>query len=186
MILMKTLTLILMSLLSITCNAQLIKDEAREDGTHEYWFTLDEFSAPVQFPIRVEQLDGTSVKLTGETALKGKSGILIVKDLKLNRIDTIQLTEVGKFEYACSKLIRLTVEIDGFVPYEKESQKLDGLSMLVVKLHPIPEDVIYLLITKSVITDKALQTYMKCLFTTQKTGSDKTCTLPEFVRLETR
>lgn len=184
---MKNLILIFLGFLSFSLHAQVIKDQTRDDGTHEYWFTLDEFSTPVQFPIRVEQVDGTTVKLSGETGLNGKKGFIIIENLISQRVDTIRLNPDGIFNYTCNKKIHLTVEIDGYVTYEKENQGLEGLSMLVVKLHPNPEDIIYLLVTKTVISETALDKYMRCLYSTKKTGSDtSTCTLPEYIRLETR
>lgn len=165
---------------------QVIKEGLREDGCYEYWASLDDYNAPIQFPIRVEQIDGQSAKLIGQTALKGKKATLIIRNKNTNKIDSIQVPENGVFELIVSKNIELTMNLSGFVSYTNDQLKLDNLSMLVLKMHPLPEDDIYLIIFKKPISSEALEKMLACLAKTKNSGTNANCQHPELIRIETR
>lgn len=182
-------TTIIICLLAIFSNSygQVIKENEREDGTYEYWFTLDDFKKPVQFPLHVEHIDGTTVKISGDTPLNGKKATLLITDLQTHKTDTIYIPDDGKFELLTGKQINLYFELSGFSSYEKGEIGLDNLSMLVLKMYYLPDDDIYLLHTRKAISQSDLKSFMRCVYETKNSGGElNSCTHPEFLHLEIR
>lgn len=184
--LMKILFLLFLSAATFSSYSQVIKEGIREDGCYEYWATLDDYNTPIQFPIRVEQIDAQSVRFVGQTALKGKKATLLVRNLTTQRVDSIQIPDNGNFEMIIAKNVELTFRLSGFVTYSNDKLKIDNLSMLVLKMHPLPEEDIYLLIFKNAISSKDLDSFLTCLAKTKNSGSNNNCKHPEFIRFEKR
>ena len=76
----------IITLLAITCysfiHGQIMHQTVREDKTHEYWFSLDQYQKPMNYAIEIAHLGGNINKLNGKINGNKKSGLVVISDTK--------------------------------------------------------------------------------------------------------
>jgi hypothetical protein len=157
----------IITLLALTCysfiHGQIMHQTVREDKTHEYWFSLDQYQKPMNYAIEIAHLGGNINKLNGKISGNKKNGSVIISDTKGKRLFEKELTPDLNFEFATDqKDIVVEFTVDGFVTYSKKISA-ETLSVLVLKLQPEPQDEIYQINSKKELSETELNTIMECV-----------------------
>lgn len=157
----------IITLLALTCcsfiHAQIMHQTIREDKTHEYWFSLDQYQKPMNYAIEIVHLGGNINKLNGKISGNKKNGSLMISDAKGKQLFEKELGPDLNFEFATDqKDIVVEFAVDGFVTYSKKVSA-ETLSVLVLKLQPEPQDEIYQINSKKELSETELNTIMECV-----------------------
>lgn len=157
----------IITLLALTCcsflHAQIMHQTVREDKTHEYWFSLDQYQKPMNYAIEIAHLGGNINKLNGKISGNKKNGSVIIADAKGKKIFEKELGPDLSFEFATDqKEIVVEFAVDGFVTYSKKVSA-ETLSVLVLKLQPEPQDEVYQINSKKELSETELNSIMECV-----------------------
>ncbi|MGV3612337.1 MAG: hypothetical protein ACO1N0_15370 [Fluviicola sp.] len=157
----------LITLLALTCcqfiQGQIMHQTVREDKTHEYWFSLDQYQKPLNYAIEIAHLGGNINKLNGKINGNKKNGHVKISDSKGKVVFEKDLTADLAFEFATDqKDIVVEFSVDGFVTYSKKVSA-ETLSVLVLKLQPEPQDEMYQINSKNQLSETELDTIMQCV-----------------------
>ncbi|MNU67791.1 hypothetical protein D3C71_571430 [compost metagenome] len=142
---------------------QILHQAVREDKTYEYWFSLDQYQKPLNYAIEIAHLGGNINRLNGKITGNKKKGVITISDTKNNLLFEKELSSDLSFEFATDqKEIVIVFTVDGFVTYSKKTN-IETLSVLVLKLHPEPQDVVYQINAQKELSESDLNTIMQCV-----------------------
>jgi hypothetical protein len=142
---------------------QIMHQTIREDKTHEYWFSLDQYQKPLNYAIEIAHLGGNINRLTGKITGNKKNGSIYILDTKGKSLFEKNLGPDLNFEFATDqKEIVIEFSVDGFVTYSKKINA-ETLSVLVLKLQPESQDEVYQINSKKELSETELETIMQCV-----------------------
>ncbi len=157
----------IITLLAITCysfiHGQIMHQTVREDKTHEYWFSLDQYQKPMNYAIEIAHLGGNINKLNGKINGNKKSGLVVISDTKGKKLFEKELGPDLNFEFATDqKEIVIEFAVEGFATYSKKVSA-ETLSVLVLKLQPQSQDEIYQVNSRNELSEIELNSIMECV-----------------------
>jgi hypothetical protein len=142
---------------------QILHQTVREDKTHEYWFSLDQYQKPVNYAIEIAHMAGNINRLTGKISGNRKNGTIIFSDTKNNVLFEKDLGPDLDFEFATDqKEIVVEFALDGFVTYSKKVSA-ETLAVLVLKLQPESQDEVYQINSQKELQTVELDNIMQCV-----------------------
>lgn len=142
---------------------QILHQTIREDKTHEYWFSLDQYQKPMNYAIEIAHLGGNINRLTGKISGNKKNGVVSISDTKNKVLLEKSMGPELNFEFATDqKEIIIEFSVDGFVTYSKKVNA-ETLSVLVLKLQPEPQEPVYQINSPKEISETELETIMQCV-----------------------
>ncbi|MDF3026679.1 MAG: hypothetical protein K0S23_986 [Fluviicola sp.] len=160
---MKTITTLIALMAFQTIYGQILHQTIREDKTHEYWFSLDQYQKPLNYAIEIAHLGGNINRLAGKITGNKKNGVIIISDTKNNLLFKKDLGSDLSFEFATDqKEILIEFTVDGFVTYSKKVNA-ETLSVLVLKLQPESQDEVYQINSQKELASTELDTIMQCV-----------------------
>lgn len=160
---MKTISTLFALLACQIIYGQILHQTVREDKTHEYWFSLDQYQKPMNYAIEIAHLGGNINRLTGKITGNKKNGTVIISDTKGKILFEKELDSDLSFEFATDqKDIVVEFTVEGFVTYSKKISA-ETLSVLVLKLQPEPQETIYQINTPKELAATELETIMQCV-----------------------
>jgi hypothetical protein len=160
---MKTITTLFAIVACQTIYGQILHQTIREDKTHEYWFSLDQYQKPLNYAIEIAHLGGNINRLTGKITGNTKNGAVIISDTKNNLLFKKNLGSDLSFEFATDqKEIVVEFTVEGFVTYSKKINA-EMLSVLVLKLQPESQDEVYQINSQKELATTELDTIMQCV-----------------------
>jgi hypothetical protein len=161
--LMKAIITLIAILASHVIYGQVLHQTVREDKTHEYWFSLDQYQKPLNYAVEIAHLGGNINRLTGKISGNKKTGSISISDTKGKTLFEKNLGSDLNFEFATDqKEIVVSFSVDGFVTYSKKINA-ETLSVLVMKLQPESQDEVYQINSKKELSETELETIMQCV-----------------------
>jgi cytochrome c oxidase assembly protein Cox11 len=168
---MKTITTLIALMACQAIYGQILHQTIREDKTHEYWFSLDQYQKPLNYAIEIAHLGGNINRLTGKISGNKKNGVILISDIKNNVLFEKNLDSDLSFEFATDqKEIVVQFTVDGFVTYSKKINA-ETLSVLVLKLQPESQEAVYQINSHKEFTTVELDTIMQCVYSVQYTSN---------------
>lgn len=157
----------IITLLALCCcsfiHGQIMHQTVREDKTHEYWFSLDQYQKPLNYAIEIAHLGGNVNKLNGKMTGNRKTGHIKITDSKGKILFEKDLAADLNFEFATDqKEIVVEFTVDGFVTYSKKVSA-ETLSVLVLKLQPEPQEEMYQINSQKQLSETELDGIMQCV-----------------------
>lgn len=160
---MKTIVTLVILACCPLIHGQILHQTIREDKTIEYWFSLDQYQKALDYVIEIEQLGGNITKLKGIHKGHHGNGEITISDLNGNILYGEKLGKELSFEFATDqKEVIIEVLINGFTVYQKQT-KIDKLTVLILKLHPKPQEAVYQINAKKELSVSDLDTIMQCV-----------------------
>ncbi|WP_430402953.1 hypothetical protein [Fluviicola sp.] len=158
---------IIATLIALTCcqviYGQILHQTLREDKTHEYWFSLDQYQKPLNYAVEIAHLGGNINRLTGKISDNKKNGAIAITDIKGKVLFEKILGPELNFEFATDqKEIVIEFSVDGFVTYSKKINA-ETLSVLVLKLQPESQEEVYQINAQKELSTNELDTIMQCV-----------------------
>ncbi len=142
---------------------QILHQTIREDKTHEYWFSLDQYQKPLNYAIEIAHLGGNINRLNGKISGNKKNGVVTISDTKGKLLFEKNLNPDLLFEFATDqKEIVIEFLVEGFVTYSKKVNA-ETLSVLVLKLQPESQEAVYQINAQKELSTTELDTIMQCV-----------------------
>ena len=160
---MKTIITLIALLACQVIYGQILHQTVREDKTHEYWFSLDQYQKPLNYAIEIAHLGGNINRLNGKMSGNKKTGSIAISDTKGKVLFEKILSPELNFEFATDqKEIVVEFSLDGFVTYSKKINA-ETLSVLVLKLQPESQDEVYQINAQKELSVSELDIIMQCV-----------------------
>lgn len=160
---MKTIITLIVLLACQVIYGQILHQTVREDKTHEYWFSLDQYQKPLNYAIEIAHLGGNINRLTGKITGNKKNGVIAITDIKGKALFEKMLSPELNFEFATDqKEIVIEFSVDGFVTYSKKIN-VETLSVLILKLQPESQEEVYQINAQKELSTTELDTIMQCV-----------------------
>lgn len=160
---MKTIITLIALMACPVIYGQILHQTIREDKTHEYWFSLDQYQKPMNYAIEIAHLGGNINRLNGKITSNKKNGVVTISDTKNKVLFEKNLESDLHFEFATDqKEIVIEFTVEGFVTYSKKVN-IETLSVLVLKLQPEPQEAVYQINSQKELAESELDTIMQCV-----------------------